>query len=206
MESGESIAGRYRLVARLGRGGMGEVWRAHDLQLDRAVALKVLQELGASDDLVVERFRREASIGARFQHPGITVVHDIGRHEGRLFIVMELLHGEDLAKVLARSPHGLSVTEAVGLAAQAADALAATHAEDVVHRDLKPANLFLLAGGRLKICDFGIARESRPRRIRSRAPAGCWARRRIWLPSSGVARASIPALIFTRSDACCSNS
>ncbi|WP_327302959.1 serine/threonine-protein kinase [Streptomyces sp. NBC_01298] len=157
MRQGERIAGRYRLDERLGRGGMGEVWRGYDLQLGRPIALKLLVELDAAAELL-ERFRREASIGAQFQHPGITVVHDIGQHENRLFIVMELLEGEDLARALARSPAGLPIAEAVDLAAQAAVALAATHARDVVHRDLKPANLFRLTDGRLKICDFGIAR------------------------------------------------
>lgn len=158
MRAGERIAGRYQLVVRLGRGGMGEVWRALDLELGRAVALKVLRELDAGDELLA-RFRREAAIGARFQHPGITVVHDIGQHGSQLFIVMELLDGEDLARVLARTPDGLPVARVVDLATQAARALAVTHAEGVVHRDLKPANLFLLTDGRLKICDFGIARS-----------------------------------------------
>lgn len=157
VRAGERIAGRYQLVERLGRGGMGEVWRGLDLELGRAVALKVLRELDAGDEMLA-RFRREAAIGAQFQHPGITVVHDIGQHENQLFIVMELLDGEDLARVLARTPDGLPVAKAVDLAAQAARALAVTHAQGVVHRDLKPANLFLLADGRLKICDFGIAR------------------------------------------------
>ncbi|MFF4368662.1 WD40 repeat domain-containing serine/threonine protein kinase [Streptomyces sp. NPDC001594] len=161
MRAGERLAGRYRLDARLGQGGIGEVWRGFDADLGRPVAVKVLLEFDASDELL-GRFRREAAIGARLQHPGITVVHDIGQHENRLFIVMELLEGEDLAHRLARSPGtGLPVPEALDLALQAAEALAAAHAQKVVHRDLKPANLFLLTtGGRLKICDFGIARTA----------------------------------------------
>ncbi|WP_328927050.1 serine/threonine protein kinase [Streptomyces sp. NBC_00190] len=159
MRTGEHFSGRYRLDARLGHGGIGEVWRAYDVELGRPVAVKVLLEFDATDELL-RRFRREAAIGARLQHPGITVVHDIGQHENRLFIVMELLEGEDLAHRLSRSPGGLPVAEAVGLALQAAEALAAAHVQKVVHRDLKPANLFLLADGRLKICDFGIARTA----------------------------------------------
>ncbi|MET9604537.1 serine/threonine-protein kinase [Streptomyces sp. NPDC006512] len=159
MRAGEHFSGRYRLDARLGHGGIGEVWRAYDVDLGRAVALKVLLEFDAPDELL-RRFRREAAIGARLQHPGITVVHDIGHHENRLFIVMELLEGEDLAHRLARSPGGLPVSEALELALQATEALEAAHAQKVVHRDLKPANLFLLADGRLKICDFGIARTA----------------------------------------------
>ncbi|MFF1907745.1 WD40 repeat domain-containing serine/threonine protein kinase [Kitasatospora sp. NPDC058218] len=159
MQAGDHILERYRLDARLGRGGMGEVWKGHDLHLDRAVAVKVLLEFDAGDELL-QRFRREASIGARLQHPGITVVHDFGRHRNQLFIVMELLEGQDLAAVLARSPRGLPIPEAVGLALQTAEALTAAHTGQVVHRDLKPGNLFLLRDGRLKICDFGIARTA----------------------------------------------
>ncbi|MFH8894065.1 WD40 repeat domain-containing serine/threonine protein kinase [Streptomyces sp. NPDC017949] len=159
MRAGEHFSGRYRLDARLGHGGIGEVWRAYDVDLGRPVAVKVLLEFDAPDELL-RRFRREAAIGARLQHPGITVVHDIGHHENRLFIVMELLEGEDLAHRLARSPGGLPVAEAVELALQATEALSAAHAGKVVHRDLKPANLFLLSDGRLKICDFGIARTA----------------------------------------------
>ncbi|WP_449483927.1 protein kinase domain-containing protein [Streptomyces avidinii] len=156
---GDQLAGRYRLDQRLGQGGMGEVWRAHDTALERAVAVKVLLE-AATNDEVVARFRREATIGARLQHPGITVVHDVGQEQGRLFIVMELLAGEDLRTALARVPAGLPAHTAVELAAQTAEALSAAHELSVIHRDLKPANLFLLPGGRLKICDFGIAHSS----------------------------------------------
>ncbi|MFI5669195.1 protein kinase [Streptomyces sp. NPDC051704] len=155
---GDELAGRYRLERRLGQGGMGEVWRGHDLMLDRSVAVKVLLE-AATNDEVVARFRREATIGARLQHPGITVVHDVGQQDGRLFIVMELLSGEDLATVLARDG-GLAVDLAVDLAAQTAEALAVAHGQAVVHRDLKPGNLFLLPGSRIKICDFGIAHSA----------------------------------------------
>ncbi|MCX5377787.1 WD40 repeat domain-containing serine/threonine protein kinase [Streptomyces sp. NBC_00091] len=161
MQPGEQLVGRYRLDARLGQGGIGEVWQAYDVELGRAVAVKVLLEFDASEELL-RRFRREAAIGARLRHPGITVVHDIGQHEDRLFIVMELLEGQDLAHLLARSAGdgGLPPAEALGLALQATEALAAAHEQKVVHRDLKPANLFLLTDGRLKICDFGIARTA----------------------------------------------
>ena len=157
MQPGERVADRYQLDSLLGRGGMGEVWRCHDLELGRNVAVKLLRESDA-DDESLRRFRREAAIGAQLHHPGITVVHDIGRHGNRLFIVMELLVGQDLARVLAHKPHGLRFEQAVDLAKQTAEALAATHAHGVVHRDLKPANLFLTDRS-LKICDFGIARS-----------------------------------------------
>ncbi|WP_405980225.1 WD40 repeat domain-containing serine/threonine protein kinase [Streptomyces sp. NBC_00158] len=160
MQPGAQLAGRYRLVERLGQGGIGEVWRAQDAELDRAVAVKVLLEFDASEELL-GRFRREASIGARLQHPGITVVHDIGRHGDRLFMVMELLEGQDLSRLLARTPGvGLPLPQVLDLALQTAEALSAAHAQKVVHRDLKPGNLFLLSDGRLKICDFGIARTA----------------------------------------------
>ncbi|MEW1634519.1 serine/threonine-protein kinase [Streptomyces sp. NPDC093801] len=160
MRTGEELAGRYRLDVPLGQGGVGEVWRAHDTELGRAVAVKVLLEFDADEELL-GRFRREAEIGARLQHPGITVVHDTGRHGKRLFIVMELLEGQDLAQRLAARPgRGLPLPEVLDLGLQAAEALGAAHAQKVVHRDLKPANLFLLTDGRLKICDFGIARTA----------------------------------------------
>lgn len=159
MRTGDRLVGRYRLDARIGRGGMGEVWQGHDLSLNRPVAVKALLGTEANEEIVA-RFRREALIGARLQHPGITVVHDIGHDDGQLFIVMELLDGEDLARALGQSPGGLPVLEVLALAVQAAEALAAAHEAGVVHRDLKPGNLFLLSTGRLKICDFGIARPA----------------------------------------------
>jgi serine/threonine protein kinase len=156
MHAGLKLSGRYALQALLGSGGMGEVWRGVDEQLNRPVAVKVLPEHLVDPELAV-RFRREARIAARLQHPGITVVHDVGSDNGQLFIVMELLHGRDLAAMLAEVPAGLSIDAAVSLAIQAAEALKAAHAGHVVHRDLKPANLFVLDDGQLKICDFGIA-------------------------------------------------
>ena len=156
MQAGLKLSGRYALQALLGSGGMGEVWRGVDEHLDRPVAVKVLRAHLADPELA-GRFRREARIAARLQHPGITVVHDVGSDNGQLFIVMELLHGRDLAAMLAEAPAGLPIDAVVSLAIQAAEALRAAHAGHVVHRDLKPANLFVLDGGLLKICDFGIA-------------------------------------------------
>ena len=159
MQAGLKLSGRYALQALLGSGGMGEVWRGVDEQLDRPVAVKVLREHLADPELA-GRFRREARIAARLQHPGITVVHDVGSDDGQLFIVMELLHGRDLAAMLAEAPAGLPIGAAVSLTIQTAEALRAAHAGHVVHRDLKPANLFVVDGGQLKICDFGIARAA----------------------------------------------
>ena len=156
MQAGLKLSGRYALEALLGSGGMGEVWRGVDEHLDRSVAVKVLHEHLVDPELA-GRFRREARIAARLQHPGITTVHDVGSDNGHLFIVMELLHGRDLATMLAEAPAGLPIDAAVSLTIQAAEALQAAHAGHVIHRDLKPANLFVLDGGQLKICDFGIA-------------------------------------------------
>ncbi|MFB4314413.1 protein kinase [Actinomadura sp. 21ATH] len=153
------LNGRYLLEHRIGRGGMGEVWRGHDRELGRPVAVKLLLDL-TGDARAIRRFQREAALAARLRDPAITTVHDVGVHEDRPFIVMELLDGTDLATRLAGAPGGLPAAEAVALAAQAARGLAAAHADGVVHRDLKPANLFLTAAGRLKICDFGLARAA----------------------------------------------
>ncbi|MFJ3794444.1 protein kinase [Kitasatospora sp. NPDC090091] len=154
--AGTQIAGRYRLEVPLGRGGMGEVWRAYDPRLERQVAIKFLSRQSAPGRAHLDRFQREARVTARLQHPGITQVFDSGAHDGQLYLVMELLHGRDLATVL-RHRTVLPVEQVVDLTAQVADALAYAHQADIVHRDVKPANLMLVDGGRVKICDFGLA-------------------------------------------------
>ncbi|MFC4911640.1 protein kinase domain-containing protein [Actinomadura gamaensis] len=156
--AGRELGGRYRLEERIGRGGMGEVWRASDRRLDRPVAVKVLPAATEAGPDVVARFRREAQLAAVLQHPGITVVHDIDADDGLLYLVMELLDGEDMARLLARHPAGLPLDRALGHAVQICGALAAAHARGIVHRDVKPANLFVTSAGWVKICDFGIAR------------------------------------------------
>ncbi|MHA4816607.1 WD40 repeat domain-containing serine/threonine protein kinase [Streptomyces aculeolatus] len=156
---GVTLAGRYELRELLGRGGMGEVWLGRDSSLPRRdVAVKVLPSLAGGRG--VRRFQREAAVLAGLQHPGITVVYDAGEHDGFLFIVMELLHGQDLARLLAGHGGALPVARAVDVARQTAVALEAVHGCGVVHRDLKPGNLFVQPGDRVKICDFGIARPA----------------------------------------------
>ncbi|MFG2227553.1 tetratricopeptide repeat protein [Streptomyces sp. NPDC048644] len=164
MADSELMHGRYRLLDRIGRGGMGEVWRARDTSLGRQVAVKCLKPLGSRRDpktlrVLRERFRREARVAAALQHRGITVVHDFGEDDGTLFLVMELLTGRNLSQLLEDNRrHPLPVPDVIDIAEQVAAALAYTHEHAVVHRDLKPANIVRTADGTVKICDFGIAR------------------------------------------------
>ncbi|WP_069812154.1 serine/threonine-protein kinase [Streptomyces sp. TP-A0874] len=157
------IRGRYRLLETIGRGGMGEVWRALDEALERQVAVKCLKPAGrqldhSSGGALRERFRREARVAAALQHRGVTVVHDFGEESGSLFLVMEYLDGRDLGQLLTDNGGPLPVAETVEIAEQVAAALDHTHGHGIVHRDLKPANIMRTGDGTVKICDFGIAR------------------------------------------------
>ncbi|MDF4249291.1 serine/threonine-protein kinase [Streptomyces sp. WMMB303] len=158
------IHGRYRLLDLVGRGGMGEVWRARDESLGRRVAVKCLKPPARREDagfqrVLRERFRREARVAASLQHRGVTVVHDFGDDDGLLYLVMELLEGRNLSQLLADNKgQPLPLAEVLDVAEQVAAALAYTHAQGVVHRDLKPANVMRSEDGTVKICDFGIAR------------------------------------------------
>jgi tetratricopeptide (TPR) repeat protein len=151
---------RYEIRGFLGAGGMGEVYRAHDPRLGRDVAIKVLPEHLTDDRDRLQRFEREARAAAALSHPNILDVHDIGEHEGRTFIVTELLEGESLRSVVASGRLSLSVT--IDYARQIAGGLTAAHDSGITHRDLKPANLFLTGEGRVKILDFGLAKLARP--------------------------------------------
>ncbi|MER5743395.1 protein kinase [Streptomyces sp. NPDC002225] len=149
------VAGRYRLISPIGRGGMGEVWRAADEVLGRAVAVKLL--LGDhADESATARFRLEAQTAARLSHPHLVAVFDFGAWEDRFYLVMELIEGRSLGAVLAAEER-LGAEWVARIAGQAAAGLAAAHRQGIVHRDIKPGNLMLDAEGAVKIGDFGIA-------------------------------------------------
>jgi serine/threonine-protein kinase len=153
---GRRLGGRYRMEALLATGGMGEVWAARDLLLDRAVAVKVLGGALAGDGRAAERLRREARAAARLEHPNIARMLDLGEQDGCPYLVMELLEGESLAARIDRAG-AMAPPEAARVAVAVADALEAAHRAGVVHRDVKPGNVFLTSGGEVKVLDFGIA-------------------------------------------------
>ena len=150
--------GRYRLVELLGRGGMGEVWRAHDTVIDRTVAIKTLLPHFAQDKTFEHRFRREARAAARLDDPHVVPIYDVGEIDGRLYVAMRLINGEDLQTLLNRGP--LGPDRAVGITEQVASALQAAHEVDLVHRDVKPSNILVTEDDFAYLIDFGIARAA----------------------------------------------
>src|SRR6266478_5370579 len=154
----ESIA-HYRIIKKLGAGGMGEVYLALDTKLDRKVAIKVLQPDSLAEENLKKRLLREAQATAKLDHPNICAVYEINEADSLTFIVMQYIEGETLAEEMERQP--LELTTALAIAEQAAEALAEAHTHGVVHRDLKPQNMMITPRGQLKILDFGLAKQMR---------------------------------------------
>ncbi len=155
-----AVAGRYELVAPIGRGGMGEVWSAYDIALDRRLAVKLLRPdvlpSGTAGRALIARFQREARLTARLEHPGVPSVFDAGVDDGDFYLAMQLLDGSDLGDLLAERG-ALPIEWAVAVAGQVASVLAAAHTVSLVHRDLKPRNIMVGEAGTVRVLDFGVA-------------------------------------------------
>ena len=154
----ESIA-HYRIIKKLGAGGMGEVYLALDTKLDRKVAIKVLRPDSLAEENLKKRLIREAQAAAKLDHPNICAVYDVNEADSLTFIVMQYIEGETLAEKMERQP--LELSTALAIAEQAAEGLAEAHAHGIVHRDIKPQNMMITPRGQLKILDFGLAKQMR---------------------------------------------
>jgi serine/threonine protein kinase len=154
-DAGETV-GHYRLLERIGGGGMGVVYRARDSRSDGIVALKLMQQRFTEDTTAVKRFQLEASLIAKLDHPNVCTVNEVGETDGRLYFSMPLYEGATLRQRITPGP--LPVEDVLDIATQVARGLARAHADGIVHRDIKPSNVFLCADGRVKLLDFGIAK------------------------------------------------
>jgi serine/threonine protein kinase len=152
--------GSYEIVALIGAGGMGEVYRAHDTELNRDVAIKVLPELLASDEERLARFRREAQTLASLNHPNIAAIYGLEQSGDVHALVMELVEGEDLSQRISRG--AIPLDDALSTAKQIAEALEAAHELGIIHRDLKPANVKVRSDGTVKVLDYGLAKAAEP--------------------------------------------